>query len=208
MGAVTEFFSSFWEGVKAVAVPVIEFYKSLFAWTPAGLIVNNWGIITPIFAAIFGRIQENVASTFAVIKEVFGWTPQGLIVNNWGPVAGLFAAIWDLLSALVVPLKEALRSIFNDYVPMDRINELWGMVPAFFAEKTESIRAVMMALGAIFGLPFMGSPLEMFDLKWSPLTDRIVSLRTRSRRTWRRSGNARWQFRRLSQDYRQDRRAV
>lgn len=172
-GPVTEFFSSFWQGIKAVAVPVIEFYKSLFAWTPSGLIVNNWGIISPIFAAIFGRIQENVTSTFAAIKEIFGWTPQGLIVNNWGPVAGLFAAIWDLLSALVVPLKEALRSIFNDYVPMDRINELWGMVPAFFAEKTESIRAVMMALGAIFGLPFMGSPLEMFDLKWSPLTDRI-----------------------------------
>jgi len=172
-GPVTEFFRAFWQGLKAVAVPVIEFYKSMFAWTPQGMILNNWGTISPIFAAIFGRIKENVASTFAALKEGFGWTPLGLIVNNWGPVTGLFAAIWDLLAALVVPLKETLRSVFNDYVPMDKINELWGQVPAFFAEKAESIRAVMMALGAIFGLPFMGSPLEMFDLKWSPLTDRI-----------------------------------
>ncbi|MFJ4250675.1 phage tail protein [Pseudomonas sp. NPDC089741] len=172
-GPVTEFFSSFWRGIKAVAVPAFEFFKALFAWTPQGLIVNNWGIISPIFTAIFARIQENATSFFANLKEAFSWTPWGLIVNNWGPVTQLLAAIFDLLTALIVPLKETLRSVFNDYVPMDKINELWGQVPAFFAEKTESIRAVMMALGAIFGLPFMGSPLDMFDLKWSPLTDRI-----------------------------------
>ncbi len=172
-GPVTEFFSSFWRGIKDVAVPAFEFFKALFAWTPQGLIVNNWGIISPIFTAIFARIQENATSFFANLKEAFSWTPWGLIVNNWGLVTQLLAAIFDLLTALIVPLKETLRSVFNDYVPMDKINELWGQVPAFFAEKTESIRAVMMALGAIFGLPFMGSPLDMFDLKWSPLTDRI-----------------------------------
>jgi hypothetical protein len=173
-GAVTGFFASLWKGIEAVAGPAIELYKLWFAWSPQGLIVNNWGAISSLFGDIFGRIRDQVISVFSVIKSCFDWTPQGMILNNWGPITGLFAAIFDLLVALVVPVKDALRSVFNDYLPMDRITELWGQAPEYFAGVGESIREKMLSLATIFGIPFIASPLDMFNLNWAPLTS-VVS---------------------------------
>lgn len=173
-GPVTAFFSSLWKGIEAVAGPAIELYKLWFAWQPQGLILSNWGPISSIIGAIFGRLKDNVTSAFTFIKACFDWTPQGMILNNWGPITGLFAAIFDLLVALVVPVKDALRTLFNDYLPMDKIAELWGGVPEFFAGMEESIREKMVALAAVFGIPFTGSPLDLFTQNWSPLTS-VVS---------------------------------
>ncbi|MGE8148526.1 phage tail protein [Pseudomonas frederiksbergensis] len=172
-GPVTAFFASLWRGIQAVAVPAFELLKTLFSWTPQGLILSNWGAISSIVATIFGRMKDNATEFFGFLKACFDWTPQGMILNNWGPVTGLFAAIWDLLVALAVPVKDMLRSVFNDYVPMDRITELWGKVPDFFGGMVESIDVAMRLLATIFGIPFVGSPLDAFNLQWAPLTKGI-----------------------------------
>ncbi|MGY5702341.1 hypothetical protein, partial [Vibrio parahaemolyticus] len=67
----------------------LEFIKTLFSWSPLGLIIQAWEPISGFFANLWGGVKsvfsgalEGIKNTLAMgwefIKTLFSWSPLGL----------------------------------------------------------------------------------------------------------------------------------
>jgi hypothetical protein len=172
MGAVGDFFSGLWEGMKAGASaawdwlkgavltlisvfdPVIKFYK--FMWSLFVLVATTaWEAVT--FAAYFWfRVMKTVFNfvaglakwLFGVIASAAKWAWENVIVPVWsaavGFFSGLFSAIWGVVSYVVGLIGTALVAAWT-YV----IQPVWNGVTAFFSGV---FNGVLLVATAIFNL--------------------------------------------------------
>lgn len=100
----TAFLSSAWERIKAAftaGVAVVRnvlgvaqrVIKTVWSYSPLGLIVSNWDKITGFFAAIPERVGAFFRRAVDLMKTVWSFTPLGMIVKNWSKITGFFASI-------------------------------------------------------------------------------------------------------------------
>ena len=68
---VPAFFDAAWDKLKAGAGAVWDFLKTVFGWTPLGLIVNNWDAIIGFFSGLPGRIGGAASGLWDGIKNSF-----------------------------------------------------------------------------------------------------------------------------------------
>lgn len=62
-----------WEGIK-----------TLFNWSPMGLIMNNWGGITDFFSNIFGKVYDIASGVFDWIGDKFSWVGDAIsTISDW-----------------------------------------------------------------------------------------------------------------------------
>ncbi|MFJ2364474.1 phage tail protein [Pseudomonas sp. NPDC087697] len=167
---ISAFFAGLWQEIAPVVMPMVEFFKTMFAFTPLGMIINNWGPISQVFAAIWDVIKAVATPIVGFFQELFSWTPQGLIMDSWGPVTGLFSVIWDLLKALTVPVMDVLRNLFN-WTPLGLIIANWGAITEVFASIWEGIKNQALIGFAAFSELFSWSPLEEITKQWEPVTE-------------------------------------
>ena len=166
---ISAFFAGLWREIASVVMPMVECFKTMFAFTPLGMIINHWGPISQVFGAIWDGIKAVATPIIGFFRELFSWTPLGLIMDNWGPVTGLFSAIWDVLKALTVPVMDVLRNLFN-WSPLGLIVGNWGAITEVFASIWEGIKHQALIGFATFGAVFSWSPLETITQQWEPVT--------------------------------------
>jgi hypothetical protein len=85
-GAISPYFSGLWNGVKAVFSVGFDVLKTLFNWTPLGLIINNWGAISSVFVTIVDMIKKPFVDFFTWIENKFL-----SFTDKIGSVVGFFA---------------------------------------------------------------------------------------------------------------------
>ncbi|HCD15454.1 phage tail tape measure protein [Shewanella sp.] len=84
---------SFWDSIQPALSAGWEFVKTLFGWSPLGLIVNNWDKVKAWLLSFWDSIQPALSAGWDFIKTLFGWSPFGLIVNNWSEICNWFTAL-------------------------------------------------------------------------------------------------------------------
>ncbi|CAI8713050.1 phage tail tape measure protein [Pseudomonas brassicacearum] len=165
---ISAFFAGLWQRLAPIVLPMVEFFKTMFAFTPMGLVISNWGPISSFFGALWNVIVAAATPIIGFMQTLFAWSPLGLIVTNWTPLTGLFAAIWDLLKALTVPVMDALKGLF-DWTPLGLIMANWGTIGEVFAGIWEGIRNQVSIMLAVFSGLFDWSPIEGLTQQWGPV---------------------------------------
>src|SRR5665647_2104552 len=68
---ISSFFSGIGDSVRGAFQTVLDFIKTVFSYTPLGLIVNNWDAIVAFFAGLPGKIGNAVAGMWDGIWTSF-----------------------------------------------------------------------------------------------------------------------------------------
>lgn len=127
-----EIVQSVWRGIKSVVKAVADwftntmlpalkkafdvvwsFLKTMFKWSPIGIVITNWGKIRSTFSSILEGIKGFFSSAWALMKKVFGWSPIGMVVNNWDKIISFFKKLPGRVSSALSGLWNGVGSGFK-----------------------------------------------------------------------------------------------
>lgn len=82
-----------WEQIKKDATRIWDGLKAVFAWTPLGMIVNNWGPISDFFKGLWDGISKRFMESVGAIKDTLAglsdllpdWIKGGLGLSGSSP---------------------------------------------------------------------------------------------------------------------------
>jgi hypothetical protein len=132
-----------WAGIKAAiksvsewftqtALPALKrafeflwnFLKTVWKWTPYGIIIANWGKIRDFLSAALNAIKGFFSGAWELMKTVFRWTPIGIITTNWNKIIGFFKGLPGKVSAAISGIWDGLSSGFRS--ALNAIIGLWN----------------------------------------------------------------------------------
>ncbi|WP_241108998.1 phage tail protein [Pseudomonas sp. MPFS] len=165
---LSEFFSGLWQGIQALALPLLDFFKTLFSWSPLGLVIDNWQPLTGLFSALWELLRALSVPVMSFFKTLFDWSPLGLVINNWQPLLGFFGRCWDGLRALSEPVLGFFKTLF-DWSPLGLVINHWQPLLGFFGRCWDGLRALSEPVLGFFKTLFDWSPLGLVINHWQPL---------------------------------------
>jgi len=123
-GNVTGFFAGMWANILGFFSTAWDFIKTVFGWTPLGLIVSNWDAIVGFFSGLPDRIGSAVSGMWDGIKNglrtVLNW-----VIDKWNSTIG--SLHFDIPSW--VPGIGGKGFDFPKMTPIDSLAQ-GGIVPA------------------------------------------------------------------------------
>jgi hypothetical protein len=163
-----EIVKSVWAAVKSavkvvadwfsqVAMPAIKrafevvwnFMKTVWKWTPYGIIIANWGKIRGFLSGALTAIKGFFSSAWETMKTVFRWTPLGIITSNWSKIIGFFKGLPGKVTSAISGIWNGFGSGFRS-----ALNSVIGM----WNRLSFSIPAVKVLGKTIFGGATVGTP--------------------------------------------------
>ncbi|RON01798.1 phage tail protein [Pseudomonas brassicacearum] len=166
---ISGFFAGLWQEIAPVVMPMVEFFKTMFAFTPLGMIINNWGPISQVFAAIWDVIKAAASLLFDAFKVIFSWTPLGMIIANWSPISGFFSSLWQGIKSVAAPVIDFFKTLFS-WSPMGMVVNNWQPLIGLFSAIWDLLRALSVPLVDFFKGMFDWSPMAVVDAAWAPLS--------------------------------------
>ncbi|KZK97281.1 MULTISPECIES: tape measure protein [unclassified Pseudovibrio] len=179
-----------WEWIKDKASILWEHFKTVFSWTPLGMIISNWSTIKSWLSKLWEGIKQTASDAWEGLKQLFKWTPLGLIITNWSKITAWFDEFWTGLKTkisgkwaeikatftgwkwpkfpdLKLPSFTEIKQAFIDFFKLGWLPDwVWPNLPEFklpsFAEMKEGL--ISFFTGA--WLPKM----DVFSNFWSKLT--------------------------------------
>lgn len=79
--------------VIAVGRAVWPLLRTLFAFSPAGMVLANWRPIVGIVRGVVGGVINGARFGWAVIRALMGWSPLGTLRTAWSAVSGFFGGL-------------------------------------------------------------------------------------------------------------------
>lgn len=110
--------------LKRVFEVVWNFLKTMWNWSPYGIVINNWGKITGFFGTVRDRVVGAFRTAWDFLKRVWGWTPYGLIINNWDKILGFFKGLPGRVSRAVGGIWNGLWTGFRGV--LNRVIGAWN----------------------------------------------------------------------------------
>jgi len=172
-------FQWFRDGVSALW----GFIKEIFKYSPLGLIINNWSVITDFFSSLWENVKSFFSSAWDdiksilengwdFVKKVFSWSPIGLIVNNWDKIKAFFSSLWDGIKLIFASSIEAIKSFFAS--PIDFIQNVWNSIIGFFNNFWGNLKSGF-AKGIEFIANVFVSPIIFIKKGWDNILGWISS---------------------------------
>ena len=165
---LSEFFSGLWQGIQAMALPLLDFFKTLFSWSPLGLVIDNWQPLTGLFSALWELLRALSVPVMSFFKTLFDWSPLGLVINNWQPLLGFFGRCWDGLRAQAEPVLGFFKTLF-DWSPLGLVINNWQPLMGFFSATWDQLLALSAPVGQFFRALFDWSPMPLINAAWEPV---------------------------------------
>lgn len=124
--AITPYFKAIWDGIKTAASTVWDWLKAAFAWTPLGMVINNWAGIKDAISQPLNAAKDLASAAWAGIKAIFtgDWLPD---FSQWGTaIAGMVDVDWAALISL-----DALTSAWTSVTSWfgNAAAGIWDMIP-------------------------------------------------------------------------------
>lgn len=94
-------FQALWARITGVAEQAWGVVKTLFDWSPLGLVVNNWDAIVGWFSGLWSRITGPSDQAWSGLKTLFDWSPLAALGGAWDGVKGYFKGLFDDVSGTV-----------------------------------------------------------------------------------------------------------
>ncbi|MGE8100295.1 phage tail protein [Pseudomonas fluorescens] len=167
---ISAFFAGLWQEIAPVVMPMVEFFKTMFAFTPLGMIINNWGPISQVFAALWDVIKAAASLLFDAFKVIFSWTPLGMIIANWRPISSFFSSLWQGVKAVAVPVIDFFKALFS-WTPLGMIVNNWQPLVGLFSAIWDLLRALSVPVVGFLKSLFDWSPMAQVSAAWEPLSE-------------------------------------
>ncbi len=165
-----------WEWIKDTASMLWEHFKTVFSWTPLGIIISNWSTIKSWLSKLWEGIKQTASDAWDGLKQLFKWTPLGLIITNWSKITAWFDEFWTGLKtkisskwaeikatftgwewpkfpSLKLPsfteIKQSFIDFFNgSWLPkMDVFSNFWGKLTGFADTAWKKLSGIFDAIG-------------------------------------------------------------
>lgn len=104
------FFSGLWSRITAAFSAGWNFIKSVFTWSPLGMVSQVWQSLVGVFSGVWAGIQNVFSIGWEFIKTVFAWSPLGLVMQAWSPLTGFFGGMWDGIKGMFGAAMDWLKS--------------------------------------------------------------------------------------------------
>jgi hypothetical protein len=166
---ISAFFAGLWQKISLVVMPMVEFFKTMFAFTPLGQIISHWEPITTVFAAIWDLLRALSVPVMDFLHGLFDWSPREMIIAGWGAVTELFSGIWDSIKAPALVMYDTLRSLF-DWFPLEEIKKRWEPITEWFSQWWDKLQGVVAPIKEFFAGGF-GSLVTSVTGKVEGLTE-------------------------------------
>lgn len=111
---VVAFFSSAWEGIKAIFNGVQSFFADIFSQA-AQAVQSAWSSITSFFAGVWSGIQ----AIFSVVQSVLGGFFSGAantIRSVWNGITSFFSGVWNQIKGVFSDVTSTFLSIGRNIV--------------------------------------------------------------------------------------------
>lgn len=162
--AITGFFTSAWEKIKAIWDTVAPFFEAIFEGIKKVVYVvvmliavyfeTCWNIIKAVWKAVepfFKAIWEGIKAVFSGVIEFFKTIFEGAwkaIKFVWDLVVAYFTAIWNGIKAIFTPVINWFKDIFSK--AWEGIKAIWNKVKDFFSNVWSGIKNVFSPVGDWF----------------------------------------------------------
>jgi phage-related minor tail protein len=154
--AITGFFTSAWDKIKAIWDTVAPFFEALFdgikkvVYVVVMLIAvyfeTCWNIIKAVWEAVepfFKAIWEGIKAVFSGVVEFFKTIFEGAwkaIKFVWDLVVAYYTAIWNGIKAIFTPVINWFKDIFSK--AWEGIKAIWNKVKDFFSGVWNGIKNI------------------------------------------------------------------
>lgn len=115
------------------------FLKTLFDWSPLGLVINHWGPITGFFSQLWDGLTSVFRFGWNVVKTLFDWSPLGLVINHWEPITQFFSNLWSGITEMFTANLARIKSIWETVSGWASKLKFWGDDEAPKANITQSL---------------------------------------------------------------------
>ncbi|KAA0983106.1 phage tail protein [Pseudomonas sp. ANT_J28] len=166
---ISAFFAGLWQKISPVVMPMVEFFRTMFAFTPLGQIISNWTPLTGLFSAIWDLLRALSVPVMDVLHGLFDWSPREMIIAGWGAVTELFSGIWDSIKVPALVMYDTLRSLF-DWFPLEEIKKRWEPITEWFSQWWDKLQGVVAPIKEFFAGGF-GSLVTSVTGKVEGLTE-------------------------------------
>ncbi len=168
---IRPYFQRLWDGVKAIVSAVWDWFKSAFAWTPLGMIINNWAGIKDALSVPVELGKATIETVWAWFKTAFSWSPGALIASNWGSISSALSSPVETGKAMIDTLWSGLKALFT-WSPGALIASNWGSISSALASPIETGKDLVLAawesVKAVFAADWMP---ELPSLDWEALVN-------------------------------------
>ena len=162
------FFGDLWQGIKEAFASPWETIKSLFSFTPLGLIINNWQAITGFFGRLWQGIQTIFSAAWQGIKLLFSFTPLGLIINNWQAITGFFGRLWQGIQTIFSTAWQGIKLLFS-FTPLGLIINNWQAITGFFGALWQGVKTIFSTAWQGIKSFLSFNPIALVMSHWQPL---------------------------------------
>ncbi|OLF55417.1 hypothetical protein BTN82_05580 [Pseudomonas chlororaphis] len=169
------FFRKLWQNIRPVLIPMADFFKTLFAFTPMGQIASNWGPVSGALRDIFAAIKAVAGGVIEVLKFTFSLTPMGAIVANWAPISTFLAGLWQTIKTAAAPLIAFFQELFS-WTPIALIAANWGPLTGLFSAIWRLLQALAVPVAEFLRGIFAWTPIPLIIANWGPITEFFASV--------------------------------
>lgn len=106
---ISGFFKSIWDGVRAPANSAFSLLKTIFSWSPVGLIMRGWSTLPNVYGAVFAKVKDIAKLAMDGLKN-FLMSPIKLVEGLWRKLTGLGGKAKQAATGIIDPLKPGLKS--------------------------------------------------------------------------------------------------
>ena len=121
---ISGFFKSLWGKVAGPAQGAFRVLKTIFAWSPLGLLARGIGAGARFIAAAFLSPLTLVKGIWSGFKRVMSWSPVAAIKGAWSVLPSVFKGVFDVVKTIV---KLAMKGLTNFLMgPIKLVEGLWN----------------------------------------------------------------------------------
>jgi len=164
---ISGFFKAMWGKVSGPATAAFGVLKTLFKWSPLGLLARGIGAGARFISGIFNAPGRAVKAAWTGFKDVMSWSPLGLLGRAWDGVGGLAGRAWGGVKSVAGRAWGGLKSIFG-WRPHGTISKAWGGVKDMFAAIFDGIKGLAKTAFGKVG-EFLKKPLDGIKSLWGKI---------------------------------------
>jgi phage-related protein len=117
IGGVGDFFTGIFDGIVAAADILFGVLKTMWSWTPLGIVTDNWDAISGFLSGAWDGISSTAGGALSGLAEMFGGAWDGIsnTTGDWaGNMSDTFSSAIGTVEGIISPFVQMLPQEYQD----------------------------------------------------------------------------------------------
>lgn len=164
---ISGFFKAMWGKVSGPATAAFGVLKTLFKWSPLGLLSRGIGAGARFIGSVFKSPSNAVKGIWTGFKTVFRWSPMGLLMRGMGAGARFISNVFTSPGRAVKGVWAGFKKVMS-WSPVGLVMRGWSSLPDVYKSLFAKVKNI--AKLAMDGLKdFLLGPVKLIEGLWNKL---------------------------------------